>query len=220
MPLTNTCRTPVGSSAVRRSASAGKSRTRRVGPGADRLRIEHAHVGPVSLAQVAATREAEHVGGFAGQLAHRVLERHDLTLAYPCAQQVGGERRVAQLVDVRARVGEAERDVLVREQLADCFDVVVGDVRTKARLEILGEREIAHHVERARAALAREVTHPAALAARGTASTPTPRTSPSAASSATLRDPPRHGPARRDRGTPRDAPRGSPSSAPRTPCRC
>ena len=73
VPFTSTCRTPVGSSAVRRSASAGKSRTRRVGPGADRCRIEHAHVGPVALAQVAAAREAEHVGGLAGELAHRVL---------------------------------------------------------------------------------------------------------------------------------------------------
>ena len=33
VPFTSTWRTPVGSSAVRRSASAGKSRTRRVGPG-------------------------------------------------------------------------------------------------------------------------------------------------------------------------------------------
>ena len=33
VPFTSTCRTPVGSSAVRRSASAGKSRTRVVGPG-------------------------------------------------------------------------------------------------------------------------------------------------------------------------------------------
>ena len=38
VPFTSTCRTPVGSSAVSRSASAGKSRTRRVGPGADRRR--------------------------------------------------------------------------------------------------------------------------------------------------------------------------------------
>ena len=110
VPFTSTCRTPVGSSAVRRSPSAGKSRTRRVGPGADRLRIEHAHVGPVALAQVAAAHEAEHVGRLAGQLAHRVLERHDLALAHPGAEQVGRQRRVAQLVDVRARVGEAERD--------------------------------------------------------------------------------------------------------------
>ena len=36
VPLTRTCRTPVGSSAVRRSASAGKSRTRLVGPGPTR----------------------------------------------------------------------------------------------------------------------------------------------------------------------------------------
>ena len=110
VPLTSTCRTPVGSSAVRRSASAGKSRTRRVGPGPTVCGIEHAHVGPVALAQVAAAHEAEHVGRLAGQLAHRVLERHDPALAHPRAEQVGGQRRVAQLVDVRAGVGEAERD--------------------------------------------------------------------------------------------------------------
>ena len=136
------------------------------GPGAHRLRIEDAHIGPVALAQVAAAHEAEHVGRLAGELAHRVLERHQLPLAHPCAEQVGGQRRVAQLVDVRAGVGEAERHVLVREQVPDRLDVVVGDVGAKARREILGDRQLAHHVERAAAALARELAHPPALQLR------------------------------------------------------
>ena len=104
---------------------------RRAGP--DRSRIEHAHVGPVALAEVAAPHEAEHVGRLAGELPHRLLDRHDLALAHPGAQQVGGQRRIAQLVDVRARVGEAERHVVVREQVGDGVDVVVGDVRAEAR---------------------------------------------------------------------------------------
>ena len=118
-------------------------------PGADGGRIEDAHVGRVALAQVAAPHEAEHVGGLAGELAHRVLERHHLALAHPRAEQVGGERRVAQLVDVRARVGESEHDVVVHEEPTDVADVVVGDVRAKARREIFLDRDLAHDVERA-----------------------------------------------------------------------
>ena len=75
-------------------------------PGVDGRRIEHAHVGAVALAEVAAALEPEHVGGLAGQLPDRPLERHDLALADPGAEEVGGQRRVAQLVDVGAGVGE------------------------------------------------------------------------------------------------------------------
>ena len=220
MPLTSTCRIPVGSSAVSRSPSAGKSRTRRVGPVPTVCRIEHAHVGPVALTQVPAPHEAEHVGGLACEFAHRLLERHDLTLAHPLPQQVGGQRRVAQLVDVRTRVGQSERHVVVREQVRDRVDVVVGDVRAEAGLQILGDRHLAQHVERAASALGREVAHPAARPVRGTVPTRRPRRSPTAASSATPRGRPPPAPAIPDRGTRRCVRRDRPASARRTPCRC
>ena len=78
-------------------------------------------------------------------------------------EQVGGQRRVAQLADVRAGVGEAQRHLLVGEQVAHRRGVVVGDVDAEPRLEVLGERELAHHVERTAAALARELVDPPAL---------------------------------------------------------
>ena len=42
----------------------------------------------------------------------------DLALAHPGAEQVGRQRRVAELADVRAGVREPERDLLVGEQVA------------------------------------------------------------------------------------------------------
>ena len=64
-------------------------------------------------------------------------------------------------------------------------DVVVGDVDAEARLEVLGERHLADHVERAAAALTRELVHPPALQLGEPRPTRRPRTSPSAAASAT-----------------------------------
>ena len=75
------------------------------GTGADAVGVEHAHVGRVARAQVAAADEAEEVGRFAGHLAHGRLERHDLAVPDPCGEQIGEQRGVAQLVDVGARVG-------------------------------------------------------------------------------------------------------------------
>ncbi len=72
-------------------------------------------------------------------------------------QQIGGERCVAQLVDVRTRVREAERHVVVGEQMRDRVDVVVGDVRAEASTEILVDGQLAQHVERAAPALGREI---------------------------------------------------------------
>ncbi len=80
--------------------------------------------------------------------------------------QIGGERCVAQLIDVRARVGEAQSHVVVCEQAPDLLDVVIGDVGAKARGEILGDRQLAHHVERAQFALTRDVGHAPSLEIR------------------------------------------------------
>ena len=70
-------------------------------------------------------------------------------IAHPGAEQVGRERRVAQLVDVRAGVRQTQRDAVVREQVPDRIGVVVGDVGAEARGEVLGDGDLAHHVERA-----------------------------------------------------------------------
>ena len=94
--------------------------------------------------------------------------RHDAAVAHPVAEQVGGLRRVAQLADVRAGVGEPERAVLVDEQLGHAVLVVVGEDRAHAQLEVgLVEREVEQAVERVDAALGGDVDQLAADAARG-----------------------------------------------------
>ena len=67
---------PTGWSAVSRSASAGKSRTRRSGPGATVVGSNTTTSAHAPGAQVAAVGEAEEVGLQAGELADGVLERH------------------------------------------------------------------------------------------------------------------------------------------------
>ena len=147
----------------------------------------------------------------------RVLERHDLAVAHPCAEQVGGQRRVAQLVDVRARVREPERHVVVREQVAHGVDVVVGDVGTK-RVRRSSATASSHITSSGRAAaFACELGHAPALQLGELLPTPRPRTSPIAASSATAPGRPRPAPATPDRGRRRSAPSRSPCrSSPNT----
>jgi len=86
--------------------------------GADRLGIEHAHVRPAALAQIAAPHEPEHVSWFTGQLPHGRFERQHGALTDPCAQQVCRQGCVAELVDVRTRVRKTEHGRGMAEQLA------------------------------------------------------------------------------------------------------
>src|SRR5262249_58670946 len=117
-----------GGNALRAGWEAASAQQR---AGAHGVRAEHAPVGPAPLAEVAAAHDPEDVGRLPGQLPHRPLEGHDLPLPYPGPEQVGREGRVAELIDVRAGVGETEGHVLVGEELADLLDVVVGAVPPK-----------------------------------------------------------------------------------------
>ncbi len=118
------------------------------GPGSDRRGIEHGEVGPPAFAHVAAVDEPEHVGGLAGELAHRAFDRHHLTVAHPPAEEVERQRSVAQLTDVRAGIGEPERDLRVGQEVTYRAVVVVGDVDAKAGVQVFGQRDLADHVER------------------------------------------------------------------------
>ena len=163
VPFTITCCMPTGWSAVRRSAfgrevAHAPDRTGRHGRG-----IEHDDVGPRAGPQVAAIGEAEDVGLHAGELADRLLHRHEAAVAHPVAEEVGGLRRVAQLADVGARVGEPERAVLVDQQVGHVGFVVVGDDAAHPERELgLVEREVEQRVERLDAALGGDVGEPAA----------------------------------------------------------
>jgi hypothetical protein len=44
-------------------------------------------------------------------------------------------------------VGEAQHHMVLGEQVSHLLGIVVGDVGPEARGEILGQRELAHHVE-------------------------------------------------------------------------
>ena len=88
-----------------------------------------------------------------------------LAVAHPVAEQVGGLRGVAQLADVGAGVGEAERAVLVvEEQLGHPVDVVVGDDAThpQARGRARRAARSSRHVERRAAPLGGDVDQRAA----------------------------------------------------------
>ena len=65
--------------------------------GAHRVGIEHADVGPVALAQIAAAVEPEHVGRLARSACGPPLEREHRAVAHPRAEQIGREaaRRTA-----------------------------------------------------------------------------------------------------------------------------
>ena len=110
---------------------------RRSGPGRDRVGVEHDDVGGLADFERAAVGEAEHAGRLAGELVDRALERHDVLVPHPVAEQVGREARVAELADVRARVGEAEEHGVLGQQLGDRVGVVVREHAPEAGLEVL-----------------------------------------------------------------------------------
>ena len=97
--------------------------------GGDGVGVEHDEVGGEALADDAAAGEAEQLGLHLGQLVHGLLDRQHALLAHPVAEQVGGQRGVAQLADVGAGVGQAERAAVLLEQRAHAVLVVVGERR-------------------------------------------------------------------------------------------
>ena len=132
--------------------SAGKSRTRRIGPGPTAVGVEHGDVGERAGPEHAAVGEPEEIGGLLRQLVDRTFEREHLALAYPVAEEVGGQRGVAQLTDVRPGIGEAERAAGLVEEHRDAVGVVVGEDRLHAeRLDVtLLRAEVEQRVERRR----------------------------------------------------------------------
>ena len=154
---------PLGCSAVSRSPPAGKSRSRFGRARRHRCRVEDAHVTPIALPEVAPANEPEHVGWFAGQLSDGPLERHDPALTDPVPEQVGRERRVAQLADVGAGVGEAEDNSLVGEQLGHARRLVVGDVDAEPGGQVFADRHLTDDIERVTATLPGQGVDPTTL---------------------------------------------------------
>ena len=125
------------------------------GPGGHGLGVEHAQVGRLAHLYRPPVFQAVDGGRLPGQLVDGPLERHGPSLAHPVAQKVGREAGVAELGDVRARVGQAEQHVVTWQQPGDALGIVVGQHRPEARLEVVVERDVEHHIERGAARVPR-----------------------------------------------------------------
>ena len=68
-------------------------------------------------------------------------------------QQVRGEDGVAQLARVGAGVGQAEQQPVVAQHLGELVVVGIGKHHAEPGTQVVGERDVAHHVQRVHAAL-------------------------------------------------------------------
>ena len=162
MPLTSTCRIPGGSSLVRRSPSAGRSRRRRWGPGATVAGSKTRDVGRVARPQVAPALEPEHVGGLAGQLPDGPLERHDLPLPDPGAEEVrgaGASHSWSTWAPASVRPSTTWSSVSRRSTSSTSSLAMYG---AEPGGQVLGEGQLAHDVQGADVALVGDVGDPAA----------------------------------------------------------
>ena len=88
---------------------------------------------------------------------HRVGEREHAALAHPVAEQVQAEAGVVEEGEVRAGVRQRHQARRVAQHAADRVLVRVEQQRAEHRVEVLGEREVEHEVERVLAGLARQL---------------------------------------------------------------
>jgi hypothetical protein len=114
----------------------------------------------------AAVREAEQGSGLSGKPAHRLLQRHLAQLARPVAHQVQAEGRVIEEGEVRAGVRQAHQGVGVVEHAAHRVLVRIEHRGGEHGVEVLGNGQVEHEVERIGAGLAREFGDAALLVAR------------------------------------------------------
>ncbi len=126
---------------------------------ADRVGVEDDQIGREALADEAAVGEAPVRRGYERQHAHRLLERERLLRAHPVAQEVCLERRVDDLRDVGAGVGERHDRARMSHHLEHGVLIFVGDRVDEETLEVPLEREVDHRLGRIDTALARDLGH-------------------------------------------------------------
>ena len=107
-----------------------------------RVGIEQHEVGHLALGQHAAVGDAEHPRRHLGELVHGLLQTEHLALADPEVEQRGGVAHVADEIDVRPAVGEADQAAVVGDEPLDPGRIEVERGRLKARVEIVGDAEI------------------------------------------------------------------------------
>ena len=72
-------------------------------------------IGPRADTESAAVGELEQRRRFAGELVHAGFDRHQRAVADPRREEVDRQRRVAQLTDVGAGIGQTEHTALAGE---------------------------------------------------------------------------------------------------------
>ena len=135
--------------------------------GRNRVGIEDDEVGHEALAHEAAVGEAPVRGRHQREHAHRVLQREDLPLAHPVAQQMRLQRGVDDLRDVRAGVGERHHRARVLHHRQHVVLHLVGDRVHEEPIEVLLQRQVDQRGGRIDPALARDVGHRAVRALHG-----------------------------------------------------
>ena len=108
--------------------------------------VEDGDVGREPGNEPAPIGEPPDVGGAAGDHLHRLLEGKGLALAHPVAEEVGVDRRVEDLADVGARVGEPHSGAGMAHEV-DQTVVVLGDqLLEEEQVEVVLEGEVDHRL--------------------------------------------------------------------------
>src|SRR2546422_5069092 len=114
----------------------------------DGVGIENDEVGGHARLEQAAVVDAEGRGRVEREAAHRQLERHDLLLTDPVAEEPRGIRHVRVELDVRPAVGEPDDCVGAAEDLRHRLGVHVDLAEGEDRSEILLDGQVEERVDR------------------------------------------------------------------------
>ena len=91
---------------------------------------------------------AEDLRWLAGEAAHGFAHRHRPEIARPVAHQVQAKAGVVEERQMRTGIAQADDAVRMVEHAADGFFVCVEQLRREDGLQLLGDRQVEHHIER------------------------------------------------------------------------
>ena len=117
--------------------------------GANGIGIEDDHVGGHARLQQAPVGEAHQLRRHPRHLVDRLLQRQHLFLAHPLAQHLRRVFGAGDHIGVSAGIGNAEDAVGAANDLGDGVGIVVASAQErKLGLEVLGQRQVDHRVQR------------------------------------------------------------------------
>ena len=126
-------------------------------------RIEQQQVGGGPDAQHPSVAQAVDGRRLAGQAVHSARQAHRTELARPVAHQVQAERSIIEEGQVSACVRQADQAVGMVEHPGHGLFVRIQQGRGEHGIEVLGQRQIEHHIERIAAGLRGQVGQGALL---------------------------------------------------------